>query len=272
MTNKKLSTKDIIKEIIEFNYNFNRLKFEIDYPVNEPEEMDKVLWTIFKDERITHILNEYENQKEELQILDPKEYENWVYENKPYLFGCGALHPSLIVIFEKDASFSNKLALFKKLIEDIPIRNGYDRLQLKYKINAVKERNFVESFNKYKDVLLQLESRHCNDINAIPICGIIDENRVKECIVSILKNYSLNHFEMNMIVDYIYFNYDYGLFKLMDTISSLNKDDIVLDLRLNLTDTTEKERRILFLRFFEVHIMSLYNIKNLKEKTNVLEN
>lgn len=269
MISKKLSAQDIIKEIVECNCLLHRLKHRIDYSIyeKESEEIFKALWTIYKDERVVYVLNEYESQKEELQILDSKEYENWVYKNKPHLFGFGGLPPFLTVIFEKDTSFLNKLDLFKEIIEDIPFETGNSRRHLKYKLNNVKERNFIESFVNYKDVLLQLESRHSNDINAFCM-GCEGETKVKDYILSVIKNYLTDSFEITRLVNYIFFNYDYALLNLLDTISLLTKDDIILDLRLNLTDTTANERAILFLRFFKVHIMSLYNIKRLKETIN----
>jgi hypothetical protein len=130
-----------------------------------------------------------------------------------------------------------------------------------------KEDDFIDSIKGYKEFLGQKEARHINDVNAINPC-VNMEISIKNYIQSIIKEYLITDteekFTVVMLVDFIYFNFSDQLASLWNIILGLDKNDLILSFRLNLKDTSLNEKKMLFFKFFNLHILSLCQIRREK--------
>lgn len=263
MKDKDFTSRNIISGIVEFNYQLN-------YPYGEyfsyEEEYLKIINTLYEkyNDKLNIKLSKYKDKIEELKKLDLELYREWIDEEQPSAYiGFGHLSPRYIVIFNK-SSFSEKMDLLDKLIDHFEFHTIFSEIRkLCTYIQSYKRKTFVNSIKGYKEFLDQAEERHSNDINAIDRY-MHGEDKINNYILSIIKEHDIENYYS--ILNSIFHNFSHQIDDLLDTISSLDKNDLVLSFRLNLKDCSVREQNILFFKYFHLHILSLYEIK--KEKEN----
>lgn len=263
MKDEDFTSRNIISGIVEFNYKLN-------YPYGEyfsyEEECSKIINTLCEryNDKLNIKLSKYKDKIEELKKLDLELYREWIDKEQPFAYiGFKHLSPRYIVIFDKSFC-SEKLHLFDGLIDHFEFHTISDEIRkLCTYIQSYKRKTFVNSIKGYKEFLDQAEGRHYNDINAIDRY-MHGEDKINNYILSIIKEHDIENYYS--ILNSIFHTFSHEIDDLLDTISSLDKNDLVLSFRLNLKDCSVREQNILFFKYFHLHILSLYEIK--KEKEN----